>query len=1048
MRYCDLSSHSSTWFALGVFGALALGACSSGSDSKPGVGGPGNGQAQSFESDLPSTASGGSRSAGEGESASGTADDSAAGPGAVVPAEANPAGGDASSAERAIVEADIVQVAGNQLFALSRVAGLSVIDIANPAQLRILGSYRKLTGTPFEMYLRDGVAIVMFTSWGQYERKSDGSYEWAQTSKVVALDTSNPAAIQQIGSFDVAGEVSDSRLVGDVMYVVGYQNGSCWRCDQKPLTSVLSLNLQNPRAIQRVDELKFESDNQYGWGQRSISVTAERIYIAGPEYGESQPTGSTIQVVDIANPSGDLVAGAQLPVAGQISSRWQFDEYQKVLRVISQPWSWATQGSVKPAVQTFTVASSQEITPLGRTDLDIPRNEQLRTVRFDGPRAYAITALQTDPLFTIDLANPAAPRQVGELQMPGWVYYLEPRGERVIGLGYDQNNSEGAVTVSIFDVTNLATPRMLSRVNFGGDWAYLPEDQDRIHKSFKVLDELGLILVPFSGYSNWSRSNPSASYCYSGYRSGVQLVDFAGDTLTARGMAPSRGEARRALVQGTSLLTVSDEAVDAFDLTNRAAPASLGQLTLARNVRYALPLPNGHVARVNQDWYSQNSTIDFVPLADVDKPNVSVGELRLSEALRGGTDECPYNTWIENAYVQGTQLNVTFGRYNYDGGKYSSKSGVLTVDAADPSRPAVASRIEWVNTEGGSNEWYVFSNYYNYVYMGAQTNAVRTERALVTLEGRYRASTVSGPAQYELRLRVVDLTDAKAPSVTTLALPEADGYGGLVVDGANVLLSRYEGVSTGRARFYLDRVDLSDPKQPKISEQLNVPGALVHLMRDQGRALTSELVRTVVDNITADDCYKRFAYADFLYRNNDSQQMLGTCNGYTQRLELVRFVQGGVVLEDTVQLGERERLSSSSLGAGRIVAVLSHGDGAWYGVADDCIGSCGYSYAGGEPAEVLVLGGFEAGKFEQGRLTVSSSTDPWWGFYGAPPVYAFGTRALVNSQDDAAIVDTSVITAPQLVRTVPLFGYAQSAAASGNLVLLALGMNGVERVDL
>jgi hypothetical protein len=215
--------------------------------------------------------------------------------------------------------------------------------------------------------------------------------------------------------------------------------------------------------------------------------------------------------------------------------------------------------------------------------------------------------------------------------------------------------------------------------------------------------------------------------------------------------------------------------------------------------------------------------------------------------------------------------------------------------------------------------------------------------------------------------------------------------------------------------------------------------------------VTSELVRTSVQ-ATSSACYERFAYAEFTYPNGTwSSDAVGTCTGFTQRLQLVRLVTGGAVLEDTHQLGERDRISSSSLGAGRVVAVLSHGYAGWYfagPIFSDCWG-CGFGYgASSDPSEVLVLGGLDSGSFEVGRLAVDDGGDPWWGFYGAPPVYAFGTKALVLSRQDAAVIDTSVAAEPKLLRAVPLYGYAQSLGASGNLALLALGMNGVQRIDL
>jgi uncharacterized secreted protein with C-terminal beta-propeller domain len=213
------------------------------------------------------------------------------------------------------------------------------------------------------------------------------------------------------------------------------------------------------------------------------------------------------------------------------------DEYDGVLRVISQPFTWRT--DMVPVIETFAVESSDSITPLGALEMTLPRPERLRSVRFDGDRAYAITSEQTDPLFTIDLTDPALPVQAGELELPGWVYYLHPHGDRVLGLGFDQGNQAGALTVSLFDVSDLGTPTLLDRVNFGGEWSSLAEDQDRIHKSFKVLDDENLILIPFSG---WSYDDTDTSCTSSDYQSGVQLVDWDAqdDTLVLRGVAPAK----------------------------------------------------------------------------------------------------------------------------------------------------------------------------------------------------------------------------------------------------------------------------------------------------------------------------------------------------------------------------------------------------------------------------------------------------------------------------------------------------------------------------
>ncbi|HEX5661781.1 MAG TPA: beta-propeller domain-containing protein, partial [Polyangiales bacterium] len=844
-----------------LFVLLALAGCD---DADPKADGPLPGQVGNFESDLPASAGNGGA---KGES---TSRDDLAG---AVPASANPnsiADNDASGADRAIVEADVVQLDGDRLYTLSRVAGLTVIDAADPARLRVLGRYRELNGTPFEMYLQNGVVLAMYRGWGQYVKSGD-NYVYVQTSKVVALDVHDPSAIANVGSFDVAGDVSDSRIVGSVLYVVGYQNGYCWSCAEKqPRTSVLSLNVANPRAPQKIDELLFnETENMWGWNQRSVTVTDKRMYVAGPEYGQNGPSGSSIQVVDISDPGGDLVEAAVVRAAGQISSRWQMDEYQGVLRVVSQfPSWWREPGDHSPRVQTFRIDSSQQLVALGDTALEIPANETLQAARFDGPRGYAITAQRTDPLFTIDLSDPARPKQMGELVMPGWIYHMEPRGDRVIGLGYDQNNPAGAITVSVFDVSDLSTPKMLDRVNFGGTWATLPEDQDRIHKAFRVLAEQNLVLVPFSGWSSREPNKTECPYYYDagGYSSGVQLVDLLGDDLVLRGAAPSRGEARRAVLRGQNLLAVSDEAVDSFDLTNRDTPKALSHLDLARNVTQAPLLANGAVARVVQDWYAKEdgTSIELVALADVERPELRISQIDLRAQLDSG-GSCNSPGYVEGVYARGNLVHVAYRRWNYvpNRGNSTNTWGLVTVDASDPAQPKVVSNFNETEPEASSywDSYYYFSDY---GYSPNAATSVLTDKALVTLQ--QRSEYDGNRSKVSSRLRVLDLTDPANPRSTLVPLDGNVSYSGLIADGADVLFSHYETSRVGKARFYIDRLDLS--AQPKLAAKVNVPGSLLHYDRAHTRALTSQLNRIEVAGVSPEACYARFAYSIFDYPRN------------------------------------------------------------------------------------------------------------------------------------------------------------------------------------
>ena len=129
------------------------------------------------------------------------------------------------AAERVVEEADIIKVDGDRLYALSRYGGLAIVDIANPDQMKLLGR-KRIEGMPFEMYVQNGRAFVMLNDFGRWVHDETSVYgQWVQSSEILALDVTNPAAITEVSHFDVPGTIADSRIVGDAAYVVTYESG-------------------------------------------------------------------------------------------------------------------------------------------------------------------------------------------------------------------------------------------------------------------------------------------------------------------------------------------------------------------------------------------------------------------------------------------------------------------------------------------------------------------------------------------------------------------------------------------------------------------------------------------------------------------------------------------------------------------------------------------------------------------------------------------------------------------------------------------------------
>ena len=455
---------------------------------------------------------------------------------------------------------------------------------------------------------------------------------------------------------------------------------------------------------------------------------------------------------------------------------------------------------------------------------------------------------------------------------------MEPRGNRLIGLGFDQGNPEGAITVSIFDVTDLAAPQMIQRVNFGGDWAYFSEDQDRIHKLFKLDEENGLMLVPFSGWKS-TTSDVKGSSCGTALN-GVQLIDWAGDSLTLRGMAPSMGQARRAFMLKDTLFTIAEQEVAAFDLSNRDAPKQISQAPLALNV--SLTLPTGDkLVRLRRDWYSADMRLEVVPRATPDAMVATV-TFNLTDYLREkqGLQNCGY--WYptnEPLFAVGDTvwaLINDYGQWNYDGVSnkarsllvgFSAETGTVTGSLALPFQPG----------------YWGYSN---------TSRVVKGTTALLMQDGW-------DGTNHSRSLAALDLADASAPRLAySLPLPADDYYGSVgMLESGNELITSYAQTVPNKenvVRNFALRLDVTNPLHPKLEGSYNVPGYVVDFDAASSTIVTLDQQPTASQADSYDTCYKQGPTRWF-------DATTGICHGYSSQLHRVALSSGAAHVTNTVR---------------------------------------------------------------------------------------------------------------------------------------------------
>jgi hypothetical protein len=173
---------------------------------------------------------------------------------------------------------------------------------------------------------------------------------------------------------------------------------------------------------------------------------------------------------DITSPGPPrFAAGGSVP--GYLIDQYALSEWQGHLRVATTTGtSWALADGAPADAQTsssavYVLSTRDPVMQLAGHVTGLGRTERIYSVRFMGPVGYVVTFRQTDPLYTVDLSDPAQPRVRGSVALTGYSAYLHPASDtRLIGIGRqaDAMGHVGGTQVSLFDVSDLAAPDRLA----------------------------------------------------------------------------------------------------------------------------------------------------------------------------------------------------------------------------------------------------------------------------------------------------------------------------------------------------------------------------------------------------------------------------------------------------------------------------------------------------------------------------------------------------------------------------------------------------------
>jgi hypothetical protein len=255
------------------------------------------------------------------------------------------------------------------------------------------------------------------------------------------------------------------------------------------------------------------------------------------------------------------IAGSAKPVhvatgsvPGHLLNQYSLSEFDGHLRV-------ATTVSEQAGTQSMVTVLARKgntLAEVGSVD-GLGVGERIYAVRYFGPTAYVVTFRETDPLYTVDLSDPAAPKVTGELKIPGYSAYLHPAGDgRLIGVGQeaDLSGQRLGAQISLFDTSNPAGATRVAQYHLEYAWTAVESDPH----AFLYWPAKNLVIMPVTGGGEMGPDGPADQ------SSGALVLRLNGDSFQQVGLLSHVSDRtgnmpltpRRAIVIGDELWTISE----------------------------------------------------------------------------------------------------------------------------------------------------------------------------------------------------------------------------------------------------------------------------------------------------------------------------------------------------------------------------------------------------------------------------------------------------------------------------------------------------------
>ncbi|RDU37110.1 hypothetical protein DRW41_10530 [Neobacillus piezotolerans] len=528
-------------------------------------------------------------------------------------------------------EADLVKTDGKHIFQAEE-NEVRIIHAAPEEEMKLLSkiSYNR-EFMPYQLFLHEGKLVVIGHQYHNIPQPYEQVVKDAKiapimhSAKAIIYDVKNPAKPVQVREVELEGGYVSARKVEGIVYLVTRHHPEYWLLREneaidirpkysdtasKPSEQIVSYdeinyfpeskepNYTMIAAIDLNHHGKKAAVTTYLGSGEQLYMSKENLYLAIANWAE-RPRGdwnrltapdTTIHKFSIKGMDVEFQGSAL--VQGTVLNQFSMDEHDGYFRIVTtKGYAWDDNSPSSNALYIL----DKNLKPAGKLE-SLARGERIYSARFMGDRIYMVTFKETDPLFVIEASNPAKPKVLGELKIPGFSNYLHPYDENhIIGFGHDTKfvaaKEAGAqpiiltdgVKISLFDVSDMSNPKEKFTKIIGGRGTHSPLNHD--HKALLFNKDKGLFAFPISVYQNNKANEYDQIFEYQGAY--VYSIDpEKGFTLQSKithmdSEKPSiyeeyNTEIKRLLYIGDTLFAVSPEKITSHDLKSYRQIGALG----------------------------------------------------------------------------------------------------------------------------------------------------------------------------------------------------------------------------------------------------------------------------------------------------------------------------------------------------------------------------------------------------------------------------------------------------------------------------------------